>query len=322
MTVSSARHTTHNDENRMVKPTINQYLDQSSPIAPLICKPKLPPVPSADRKAIPGLVSVITTCLNSASTIDRTVDSIRLQDYPEIEYIVIDGGSTDGTVDRLLAATDIIDLLISEPDGGIGDAFNRGISRSHGQYVMLVNSDDWLEPGHLSMAVKVLEDSHANYVFGDLIMHFPDGRPAYIFAGDPSYAAKLSHTMPSMNHPTVVCKRETYEIFGLFDTTLKIAMDYEWFLRVHRGGGHGTYASGLVSHMALGGASIRSFRRSLGEVRKVSMDYGYPAILAWPRFFLRVLKRSARSLLRRLCPDSVYEWMRRKVNGDYRTIGH
>jgi glycosyltransferase involved in cell wall biosynthesis len=320
MTVSNAHNDTHTRVARRI-PTIGQYLNQRSQGAPLILKPGMPADLPAGCAPISGLVSVITTSLNSASTIDRTVKSVGAQDYPSIEYIVIDGGSTDTTIDQLSAAPNIIDLLISEPDSGISDAFNKGIARSRGQYVMLVNSDDWVEPTHLSIAVATLEHSGADYVFGDLMFHFPDGSPAYIFAGDPGYAKKLLHTLPSINHPTVVCRRELYEKFGLFDPTLRIAMDYEWFLRVARGGGKGTYDKRLVSHMTLGGASIQSFSKSLGEVRDVSIDYGYPAALAWSRFIFRVLKRSARRFLRQISSDSVFEWMRRKINADYRSVG-
>jgi glycosyltransferase involved in cell wall biosynthesis len=320
MTVSNARNDTRTRVERPI-PTIDRYLNQKHQSAPLILNSGTPADPAANRPPVSGLVSVITTSLNSASTIDRTVKSVEAQDYPNIEYIVIDGGSTDTTVDQLSAVPNVIDLLISEPDSGISDAFNKGIARSRGQYVMLVNSDDWLEPTHLSIAVATLERSGADYVFGDLMFHFPDGSPAYIFAGDPGYAKKLLHTLPSINHPTVVCRRDLYEKFGLFDPTLRIAMDYEWFLRVARGGGKGTYDKRLVSHMTLGGASIQSFSKSLGEVRDVSIDYGYPAALAWSRFIFRVLKRSARRLLRQICSDRVFEWMRRKVNADYRSVG-
>jgi glycosyltransferase involved in cell wall biosynthesis len=319
MTVSNARDDTPMRTARLI-PTIDQYQNERSQAAPLILKSRMLADREAVRTPVSGLVSVITTSLNSASTINRTVKSVEAQDYPTIEYIVIDGGSTDTTIDQLLAAPNVVDLLISERDAGIADAFNKGISRSRGQYVMLVNSDDWLEPTHVSIAVATLERTGADFVFGDLMFHFPDGSPAYIFAGDPGYAKKLLHTLPSINHPTVVCRRELYEKFGLFDSTLKIAMDYEWFLRVARGGGAGTYDNRLVSHMTLGGASIRSFNKSLGEVRDVSIDYGYPAALAWSRFIFRVLKRMARRLLRPISPDSVFEWMRRKINPDYRSV--
>jgi glycosyltransferase involved in cell wall biosynthesis len=318
MTTSNARNETHMRVVRRI-PTIDEYLNRMIQAAPLILKPRMLAGPAAGRTPISGLVSVVTTSLNSASTINRTLKSVEAQDYPSLEYIVIDGGSTDSTVDQLSAAPNV-DLLISEPDTGISDAFNKGISRSRGQYVMLVNSDDWLEPTHLSIAVATLERSGADFVFGDLMFHFTDGSPAYIFAGDPTYVKKLSHTLPSINHPTVVCRRELFENFGLFDPTLRIAMDYEWFLRVTRGGGTGTYDKRLVSHMTLGGASIRSFRKSLGEVRDVSIDYGYPAALAWSRFVFRVLKRSARRLLRQISSDAVFEWMRRKINNDYRSV--
>jgi glycosyltransferase involved in cell wall biosynthesis len=265
-----------------------------------------------------GLASVITACFNSIATIDQVVNSVQMQDYPNVEYIVIDGESTDGTVDRLLARKDAIDLLVSGVDRGISDAFNKGIALSRGEYVMLVNSDDWLEPQHLSTAVLALLSNGADYVFGDLLLHFQDGTLAHSFAGDPEYARRLRHSMPALNHPTVVCRHRTFERFGLFNLCLRIAMDYEWFLRVERGGGRGAYVPGLIGHMALGGESVRAFKRSFREVRKVSIGYGYPPVLAWSRFGSRLLRTGARVVLQRICPAIVYQWLRRSANTDYR----
>ena len=111
------------------------------------------------------LASIVTITFNSQKTLNRTIDSVLGQTYPDIEYIVIDGGSTDGTLDILRARDNDIDFWLSEPDAGISDAFNKGISLAHGAYVALVNSDDWLEPTHISTAVDVLLRTTAGFVF-------------------------------------------------------------------------------------------------------------------------------------------------------------
>src|SRR2546426_4162570 len=178
----------------------------------------------ADRS---GRVSVITVTFNSVKTIDRTIDSIAGQIYPNVEYIVVDGGSADGTVDRLRAHSGDIDLWISEPDRGISDAFNKGIALAAGEYIALVNSDDWLDSMHLSNAVEELRRTGADFVFGDLMLHATDGRPAHVLRGEQSYGKRLAYAMPHINHPTVVCRRALYEVHGLFEVTLSSAMDYE-----------------------------------------------------------------------------------------------
>jgi glycosyltransferase involved in cell wall biosynthesis len=265
------------------------------------------------------LVSVITIAFNSIKTIERAIDSIVAQTYPTLEYIVIDGGSTDGTVELLKRRSDVIDLWVSEPDRGISDAFNKGIALATGEYIAIVNSDDWLEPQHLATAIGELKGAAADFVFGDLMLHSTDAKPAYILVGDKDYRRRLAHAMPHINHPTVVCRRRVYEVHGLFDTKLRAAMDYEWLLRGSRAGVVGRYVPGLMSHMSLQGISNRQFSRGLREVCEVSIRYGYPTLLAKMRYMTRVLKINARLALSNWMPKSLYEWLRRRVNAHYRS---
>ncbi len=181
-------------------------------------------------------VSVITVAFNSAKTIERTIDSILTQTYPHVEYIVIDGASSDGTTDLIRRRSKDIDLWLSEPDHGISDAFNKGIAMATGEYISIVNSDDWLEPTHLATAMTALANTRADFVYGDLMLHPPNGQPAYLLIGETNYARRLPHAMPQINHPTIVCRRVVYEKYGLFDVGLFTAMDYVWLLRVHKEG--------------------------------------------------------------------------------------
>ena len=103
-------------------------------------------------------VSIITVSYNSAETIQDIIDSVRRQTYPHIEYIVVDGGSTDGTVDILRENEEVIDRWISEPDDGIYDAMNKGIRMSTGDIVEILNSDDWYKPEAVETAVRAFEE--------------------------------------------------------------------------------------------------------------------------------------------------------------------
>jgi glycosyltransferase involved in cell wall biosynthesis len=266
-----------------------------------------------------GLVTVITVAFNSERTIERTIDSIKSQTYPNIEYLVIDGGSKDDTVVLLERRDGDIDRWISEPDLGISDAFNKGIALSSGEYLAFLNSDDWLEPDHLRCAVDALQDSSIDFVFGDLWLHSPDGREQHVFIGEPNYAARIAHHMPFLNHPTVLCRRAAFDKIGLFDPALRTAMDYDWFLRLHRMGGRGTYVPRLVSHMTLEGQSDRNFGAGLREVRIVSMRHGYPGWLAWPRFAFRLTKGTLRRRLQGHLPARLYEALRKAINTNYRS---
>ena len=98
---------------------------------------------------MPQLISLITVTYNSARTLPHTNDSIRHQAYKEIEYIIVDGGSTDGTIDIILANNDLVNKWISEPDKGIYDAINKGIGMATGNYIGLIHADDMLADGEL-----------------------------------------------------------------------------------------------------------------------------------------------------------------------------
>jgi glycosyltransferase involved in cell wall biosynthesis len=224
-----------------------------------------------------GLITVITVAFNSAETICRTIDSIAGQTYPRVEYIVVDGGSIDGTVDVLRTREADIDIWLSERDRGISDAFNKGIALASGEFISLVNSDDWMDPDHLARAVDCLQETGADFAFGNLMVHGAGSTPQYVIDGDPHYARRIRHSMPALSHPSVVCRREVYERHGLYGREFRIAMDYEWLLRGYKCGVRGHYVPEITSHMGGGGVSDLSGHVGLREVRDVSIRHGYSA---------------------------------------------
>lgn len=273
------------------------------------------------RRDFQGVLTVITVAFNAAGTISRTIDSVASQTYPNLEYIVVDGGSTDGTVELLRQRGADIDLWLSEPDRGISDAFNKGIALARGEFIAIVNSDDWIEPEHMELAVEHLRRSGADFVFGDLVVHDSGGGAAYGIAGDPAYGRRILHAMPDINHPSVVCRREVYERYGLYDRGLRIAMDYEWLLRIHLRGARGQYVPGLTSHMFGGGVSHLHGRRALTEVREISIRYGYPPAVAWTRFIGRDLRARTREFIERRVSRRFAQRLRTMIHRGYRPIG-
>lgn len=267
------------------------------------------------------LLSIVTVSYNSQKTITRTIDSIAAQTYPHIEHIVIDGGSTDGTVEILRSRQTEIDLWISERDQGISDAFNKGISLARGEFIALVNSDDWLNADHMERAVAALSESDSDFVFGDLMVHAPDGSPQHVFTGEANYARRIRNAMPGIHHPSVVCRRTVYERYGLYRTDLRIAMDYEWLLRCHLAGVRGTYTPDITSHMDGGGISNKAGRQSLAEVREISRLYGYPTSLAWIRFVARITRLRARLLIEQRISTGMASQVRSLINSRYRSAG-
>lgn len=175
-------------------------------------------------------VSVITVCFNSETSIGRTIESVRQQTYDDIEYVVVDGGSTDATNDIVRQMSEVVDSHISEADQGIYDAMNKGVRRATGDVITFLNSDDVFSGDHVvESAVKALRERKVDLVFGD-VLFFEGDRVVRHYSSKTFKAWKLRFGwMPP--HPGSFAKRRLYENYGLFTTKLSIASDYEMFVR-------------------------------------------------------------------------------------------
>jgi glycosyltransferase involved in cell wall biosynthesis len=270
-----------------------------------------------NSSTVKPLVSIITVVYNCVQHIEQALTSVLNQTYDNIEYIVIDGGSTDGTLDIIRRYDSQISYWMSEPDAGISDAFNKGISLSQGEIVGLLNSDDWYPSNHVEKGVHSLQDTNSDFIFGNLLVHDVSGATLYKMLGNPDYARVIHNKMSEICHPTALVKRSVYENIGLFDVHFSYAMDYEWFLRLHRAGGKGCYISDITVHMRVGGASDAFNTNALNEVRKISIQYGEPAFIADILYLCRVLKRSLKHILEKWAPWSLYHLLRKLVNPRY-----
>ena len=179
-------------------------------------------------------VSIITVSFNSAKTIADTIDSVLSQDFPEIEYIIVDGGSTDGTVDIIRQNENRISQWISEKDQGMYDAMNKGIAMATGDVIGILNSDDVYMNTHvISDLMRVMQSQNTEVVFGDLILVDSSNQNKIIRYYDSGrfHPSKFKFGwMPA--HPTVFVKRELYQKVGKFSTTYQIAADYEMLIRM------------------------------------------------------------------------------------------
>ena len=237
------------------------------------------------------LVTIITISFNSVRTLERTIQSVLAQTYPNIEYIVIDGGSIDGTREVIEKYTGRLALWSSETDLGISDAFNKGVSKASGRYIGILNSDDAYLPDSVKEIVRAFsEHPEAGFVFGDQI--FVDANDNILFCqqGDPDYHKKIKFGMPSIPHPTTFVRFDVYERCGTFAVEYKTAMDYELLLRFHLAGVSGYYVPKMLAAMRVGGASDRHFIHAYAEVRAISIRYGLNVVLADVLFGCRVIK--------------------------------
>jgi len=178
-------------------------------------------------------VSIITTSFNSAVTIRGTLESVSLQDYPFIEHIVIDAGSTDETVE-IVKEFPHISLIISEKDHGIFHGMNKGLSVCTGDIICFLNSDDWYpQVDVISQVVNILKKNKVQVVYGDLqyVDRIDIEKIARTWRSGKFQRNNLYYGwMPP--HPTFFARKEVYQKVGIFNTSLRNAADYELMLRV------------------------------------------------------------------------------------------
>lgn len=217
------------------------------------------------------LISVVTAVFNRVGTVGQALQSVREQSYQPVESIVQDGASTDGTV-ALIKGLEFSELdLISEQDGGIYDAINRGISRANGDVIGLLHSDDYFADTYvLEKVAAAFADPTVDGVYGDL---------DYVSESDTSKIVRRWRSgtydrkklkqgwMPP--HPTVYLRREVFDKFGLYDTSYRIGADYDAMLRyLWAGNLNMTYIPHVMVKMRVGGASNATLRHILKKSRE------------------------------------------------------
>lgn len=178
-------------------------------------------------------VSIITVVYNADDTIENCIKSIRSQTYPDIEHIIIDGGSTDSTTDIISRFKDGISVLVSEKDKGVYDAMNKGINLAKGEIIGFLNADDvYAANDTVSELVAFMRNGLFDAVYGDLAYidrHDTDSVVRYWRAGKYRQGAFFRGWAPP--HPTFFCRRSVYEKYGCFNSNLQIAADFELMLR-------------------------------------------------------------------------------------------
>lgn len=205
-------------------------------------------------------VSIITAVLNSVGTIERCLNSVWHQRQYVLEHIVVDGGSNDGTVDILKRHADRRPgflHLTSEPDRGIADAFNKGIQAARGEWIGILNADDWYEDGALAKLAALMDRDVI--LHGRMRLHDPSTgahRESGTLNYDPARHFRPLESMPAQ-HPTCFVRRSVYQRVGLFNTEFRVAMDYEFLLRAHLAGVKFHYLPEVITNFTLGGASAQ-----------------------------------------------------------------
>lgn len=214
-------------------------------------------------------VSIITVVRNAKKTIEQTINSVLNQTYKNIEYIIIDGLSTDGTQEIIKQYENQLAYYVSEADQGLYDAMNKGIQHARGDIIGIINSDDWYECDAIKKIVNVFEKYDTELVHGNVNMIRAENEK---WVSKPAPVEQLWQRMVIM-HPTVFIKKKIYDQFGVFDTHYKIAADYELMLRLYSKKVKFYYIDEIIANFRWGGISVKLYRETEKEALQVAKKY-------------------------------------------------
>lgn len=199
--------------------------------------------------------SVITVTYNCKNTLEKTIQSVMNQAIDDLEYIIIDGGSTDGTIDILKQHDDDLSFWMSEKDGGIYDAMNKGISFASGEYIAFINSDDWYEPMALSTVLKYIENKDYPPLLYGKVNKIDNGKiVGYIGISEEKDPEELFYGNLYC-HQGLFIKKSLFDEIGLYNIKYKILADFDWNLRAHVLGYDPVFIDYTVANFSVGGVS-------------------------------------------------------------------
>lgn len=214
-------------------------------------------------------ISIITSCYNSEKYMEQCIKSIVEQDYDNLEYIVIDGGSTDGTLDIIKKYRDKISYFVSEKDKGISDAFNKGIKAATGDIIGIINSDDYMMPNALKKVAAEYEEGVDVYR-GYELLYYPSRKTTKA-----EYPNNRFGSIPIGNcicHEAAFITKDMYQRVGEYKTNFKYMMDIDLFMRMNRMGARHKFIDVCVLTFRVGGASSTMSADYIQERRRLTVD--------------------------------------------------
>ena len=197
-------------------------------------------------------ISIITITYNSELHLEETINSIRQQNYSNLEYIIIDGGSTDGTHKIIERYKDFINVFVSEKDKGISDAFNKGINRSTGEIIGIINSDDLLEPEALN-AIAEAYDPNVDIYSGNVLVW--NDRTNQVYEYSPDIVFDCLKLLYKVAHPSRFIRKSAYEKWGLYSLDLKYKMDIDLIVRFAKAGAKFIHINRSLARFRKGGST-------------------------------------------------------------------
>lgn len=207
-------------------------------------------------------ITIITISYNSENTIERTIKSVINQNYDNLEYIIIDGGSSDNTLNIIKKYSDYITKWVSEKDEGISDAFNKGISFATGDVIGIINSDDGLEPGALNKLASCYETDVDVYRGNILFWNEESNKKIREI---PSMKLNYSGLGLRFCHQGTFVSRKAYYTYGVFNKDYKYNMDYDLLIRFQNNGAKFKYIDFDMAYFTMKGITFSEFTKSQRE---------------------------------------------------------
>ena len=258
------------------------------------------------------LVSVITICLNTEKTLEQTIQSVINQTYNSIEYLIIDGGSTDSTLDIIRKYDNQIDYWVSEPDGGTSDAINKGIQLSCGALIGILCADDFYEENAVEIIMRAYSADTPKIYHGNLTRIDAHTGESTFLQKPPEDLRKLFQGC-AVNTPATFVDRRICKVHGLFDRDYKFADDHEFLLRVFVAGVEFKYIPRNITFMREGGRSHKHYIQACLESFNLSVKYGYPVMKAFFVFLATILKKAVERRIAKWCPPLLKRYNNLKI---------
>ncbi|MDC0956439.1 glycosyltransferase family 2 protein [Flavobacteriaceae bacterium] len=240
------------------------------------------------------LISIITVVFNGEKHLQQTINSVINQTYKNIEYIIIDGKSTDNTIDIIKSNINHIDLWISEKDDGLYDAMNKGIKLAKGELIGIINSDDWYEKHAIEIIVKAFNANPEKSIFhSNRYDVLSDGKKKEYKFNPSKY--KFKYYNMTFSHPSVFITKKEYEKH-LYNTSLQALSDYQFLLEAYITNSNSFYhVNKALVNFRLGGISSQtSFLKNIKEAYEMRRNVG---MNFWQRIFAATIKILMRPLV-------------------------
>jgi len=255
-------------------------------------------------------ISIVTVCLDAEKSIGQTIESVRKQTYPNIEYIIIDGGSTDNTIKIINNNKDVVTILITEPDSGIYNAMNKGIRASTGRVLFFLNSDDYFYDETVIQDIMECFSKNPNIslIYGDVLVEITGKLIPW------NQAAKLDRkrlARQTISHQSIFARKEIFVDNGEFSEKFNIVSDYDWLMHLIHSGVESLHIQRNISIVGSGGCSSTT-SWEFERLKSMRSYYTCLEILLW-----RVFPHQGRRIIRPL--SSCLRYFRRLIHQSIRS---